>query len=166
MERYGIGDVVVYGSMGLCDIVDIKRDEVGGVEHEYYVLAEHFSRGTSLTYVPAQNESLASKIRPVMSYSAASELISKIPDVAPMEWMPDNRRRAEYFKSILEGGDKELMVAMIKVIIIMGKERERIGKKNFMTDLAALNKAKRLLISELSFATATPEGELEVSFDD
>ena len=165
MERYSIGDVVVYGSTGLCDVVDIKRDEVGGVEHEYYVLAEHFSRGTSLTYVPVENERLVSKIRPLMSYSAAAELISKIPCIEPMEWIPDNRRRAEHFKSVLDSGDKELMVAMIKVIIIMGRERERIGKKNFMTDLAALNKAKRLIISELSFATATPESELDVSFE-
>ena len=165
MNRYNIGDVVVYGSVGLCDVVDLKREEVGGVEYEYYVLAEHFSRGTSLTYVPTANERLVSNMRPLMAYSEAVALIESIPSIEPIEWMPDNRRRTEYFKAILDSGNKPLMVGMIKAIILMGKERERIGKKNFMTDENTLAKAKRLLLSELSVATATPECELEIDFN-
>lgn len=165
MQRYNIGDVVVYGSTGLCDVVDIKREEVGGTEYEYYVLTEHFSRGTSLTYVPVANERLVANIRPLMAYSDATRIIESIPDIEPIEWIPDNRRRADYFKSILDSGDKPLMIGMIKATILMGKERELIGKKNFMTDDNALVKAKRLLLSELAVATATPESELEIDFN-
>lgn len=165
MERYSIGDVVVYGSAGLCDIVDIKREDVGGTEYEYYVLTEHFSRGTSLTYVPTSNESLVRNIRPLMSYADAERLIASIPEIEPVEWIPDNRKRSEYFKGVLDSGDKYKMVGVIKAILAMSKEREKIGKKNFMTDENVLGKAKRLLYTELSVATATPERELDITFE-
>ena len=151
-----IGERVVYGANGVMEIFDIREESVGDVSRSYYVLSSVFSRSDSLTFVPTDNERLVSAMRPLLTRDEAMELISRLDNLPDVEWVESNRARAEYFKRIMESGDRLQMFAMIAAIDESGKRREANGKKNFLTDETARQKAERLLHSELALVLDLP----------
>lgn len=156
-----IGDKIIYGASGVMTIVDIREESVGDVSRSYYVLIPTNGRSTSLTFVPADNEKLLSSMYPLLTKDEARELIRKSREVEPIGWINENRARGEFFKRVMESGDRLQMYAMIRAIDESAKRREAIGKKNFLTDETARHKAIRLLYSEFAIVFDIPEEEVE-----
>ena len=152
IKNFKVGDKVVYGVGGISEIVDFTRERVGDVEKEYYVLSELGSSADSRTFVPACSERLTSLMRPIISMAEAEALLLKINEIPPLFWEKDSRKRAELFRTVLEEGNHERIVAMVKAIRINGEERAKEGKKNYLADENALRKAEYMLVSELSMA--------------
>ena len=146
-----IGEKIVYGSHGVMEIIDIKEELVGDVSRKYYVLRELDSVYLSQTYVPVDNEKLVCAMRPLLTKAEIMEIISKISTLPEVEWQRDNRLRSEKFRSIIESGDREGMLALIKTVYENGKRRNEAGKKNYLTDESFMHKAEKLVFSE--FAT-------------
>ena len=57
---YSIGEVVLYGSNGVCEITEITTKKIGKDSIEYYVLKPVCSDSSTL-FVPTQNEMLVSR---------------------------------------------------------------------------------------------------------
>ena len=103
-QTYEKGSYVVYGTDGICVIDDVtEMSFMAGVEKSrYYVLKpEHSS--DSKVYVPAGNEKLMSKLRPLLTKQEIDMLLTGIRDKA-IEWEPDRRLRTEFFHGILAKG--------------------------------------------------------------
>lgn len=157
---FSIGDKVVYGTGGVMEVVDIKKEEVLGTVQEYYVL---WTPGTSAdykTYVPVANKKLVSSMRPLISREEAMRLIREVDALPEMKWQKDSRSRTEAFRQVVESGDHEKMISMIKAIYKAGKQRSEEGKKNYLSDDNAMHKAERLLYSEFSAVLDIPVGEV------
>ena len=157
---YSIGDNVLYGANGVMTVVDIRDELVGTVPHRYYVLRAYGSRAESLIYVPVANEKLVAAMRPLLTADEAKSLMAADTDLPSIEWVKDNRARAERFKGIIESGDRAAMLSMIRAIHASGLERERAGKKNYLTDENAKQKAERILSTELSIVLGICEDEI------
>ena len=157
---HSIGDKVMYGAAGVMTIVDIREESFGDVSRSYYVLKSVPARTDSLTFVPVDNERLVSAMYPLLSADELISLLRSASDIAPVDWVPENRARQEYFKKIMESGDRTRMVAMINAIDERGRQRELEGKKNFLSDEGARHKAERLLYSELSVVSGVPEEDI------
>ncbi len=155
-----IGDKVVYASYGVMEIVDIRDEIVMDGSHRYYILEAPSSRSGSQTFVPVENETLVSKMRPLLSKESVLEIISEIDSVIPADWTNDNRARSEKFKAIIESGDHIKMIAMIKLIENTGKQREEEGKKNYLVDEDAKAKAQRLIYSEFAAVLGIDEADV------
>ena len=152
-----IGEKILYGASGVMTIVDIREESFGGVSRSYYVLRSAVRHSDSLTYVPTDNEKLVTAMRPLLTEEEIKSLIRSAKDVAPIDWVPENRARSEYFKKIMESGDREKMIAMIVAIDENAKRREAEGKKNFLSDENAKQKAEKLLHTEISVVFGIPE---------
>ena len=152
-----IGEKILYGTSGVMTIVDIREESFGGVSRSYYVLRSAVRHSDSLTYVPTDNEKLVTAMRPLLTEEEIKSLIRSAKDVAPIDWVPENRARSEYFKKIMESGDREKMIAMIVAIDENAKRREAEGKKNFLSDENARQKAEKLLHTEISVVFGIPE---------
>ena len=63
---FKINDVVVYGSQGVCEIVDIEEKKIDGASKFYFVLKPKADRGATF-YVPTWNEKAWGKMRKVMT---------------------------------------------------------------------------------------------------
>ena len=155
-----IGDRVVYGASGIMTVVDIREERIADVSRAYYVLRPTLLRSESLTFVPADNERLVSLMRPLMPADELLSLLRSADEVQPLEWIEASRQRQEFFKRIMESGDRRQIVAMINAIDESGRRREAEGKKNFLTDETARHKAQRLLYSELAAALNIPEEDV------
>ncbi len=155
-----IGDKVVYSSYGVMEIVDIREESVLNSLQRYYILETPGSRALSQTFIPVDNEKLTSKMRPLLSEERVLEIIHSIDSIPEAEWISDNRARSESFKSVVESGDHVKMIAMIKLVSKTGRRREEEGKKNYLADENAMQKAQKLLYSEFSTVLGIPESEI------
>ncbi len=154
-----IGDKILYGAAGVMTILDIREESVGDISRSYYVMGSATRRSDSLTYVPADNEALVSSMRPLLTESEIIKAIKDSQNDGLIDWVPENRARSEYFKKIMESGDRARMLAMIRAIDQNGLKRIAEGKKNFLSDENAKQKAEKLLFSEFSIVLGIPEEE-------
>ena len=157
---FKIGERLIYGTLGVMELIDICRMESLGEEREYYVLREWGAKSSSLTYVPTDNRELVGTMRPLLSREEILELIDSARLLPECAWAKDSRLRSERFKKIIAGGDRTELIKMIKTIYEAQREREREGKKVYLSDENAMHKAERLLYSEFSAVLGIPEREI------
>ena len=157
---YSIGEKIIYGSLGVMEIVDISDQTVGDLTKKYYVLKEHDSSSSSLTYVPLDNESLTAQMKPLLTTDEILEVINRAKDEPDIEWIDDNRARSELYKKIISSFDRVKMLAMINSIYRAAKKREEEGKKNYISDENLMKRAEKLIYSEFSIVLGIPESEI------
>lgn len=156
-----IGDKIIYGAVGVMTIVDIREETIGDISRSYYVLKATLTNSDSLTFVPADNERLVAFMHPLLSKDELAELIRRADKVEPLLWIEGNRQRTEYFKRVMESGDRLSIYAMIRAIDESEQRRISEGKKNFISDEAARQKARKLLNSEISVVFDIPEDDVD-----
>ena len=157
---YGIGDKVVYGAFGVMEIVDITEQTIGDTPRKYYVMKEYSSQSPSLTYVPLDNEALVGQMQPLLSKDEIPAVIRKAKQMAPLEWIEDNRARSESYKKILSSADRATLLAMIETVYRTGLRREEEGKKNYIADENIMKKAQKIISEEFSIVLGIPENEV------
>ena len=157
---YRIGDKVVYGALGVMEIIEITDQTVGDVTRKYYVMKEYSSNSPSLTYVPLDNETLTSQMKPLLTKDEIVEVIRKAKNSPPLEWIEDNRARSEAYKKILSTADRALMLSMIDSVYKTGIRREEEGKKNYIADENSMRRAEKLINTEFALVLGIPESDV------
>lgn len=162
---YGIGDKVVYSAQGVMEIVDITDQEFGDVTRRYYVMKEYASASPSLTYVPFDNETLVGQMKPLLTKEEIVEVVRAAKNSEPLEWIEENRARAEAYKRILASADRGMILSMIRSVYLTGKRREAEGKKNYIADENIMKKAEKQISVEFSLVLGISEGEMRAFID-
>ena len=157
---YRIGDKVVYGALGVMEIIEITDQTVGDVTRKYYVMKEYSSNSPSLTYVPLDNEALTSQMKPLLTKEEIIEVVRKAKNSPPLEWIEDNRARSEAYKKILSTADRALMLSMIDSVYKTGLRREEEGKKNYIADENSMRRAQKLINTEFALVLGIPESDV------
>ncbi len=155
-----IGDKVVYSSYGVMEIVDIREEIVLDNSQKYYILEAPDTQPGSQTFIPVNNDKLVSKMRSLLTKDEVYEMVRSIDSIPTADWIADNRARSEWFKSIIEEGDRIKMISMIKLITKTAERRAEEGKKNYLADENAMHKAQKLLYSEIASVMGISEDEV------
>ena len=157
-----VGEKIMYGATGLMRIVDIREETVLDEARKYYVLEELGARSASKTFVPVDNKKLVSSMRPLLTKEEIEELLTKIKEkrLSGVEWHNDNRMRSEQFKRIIESGDREAIISIIRSVYENGVKRQQEGKKNFLTDENLMRKAERLISVEFAEVLGISEDDV------
>ena len=95
---YSIGEIVLYGSNGVCEITEITTKKIGKNSIEYYVLKPVCSDSSTL-FVPTQNEMLVSRMRVVLSSDEIKDILSQKTDNEI--WIDNKAERCEKIKEIM-----------------------------------------------------------------
>lgn len=157
---YAIGERLLYGTLGVVEIVDIVEQVVGDETKKYYVLKEYVSPNSSLTYLPLDNEQLLANLKPLLTREEIESVIKDAKNSPPLEWIDDNRARADYYKKVLASLDRTKMMVMIDTVIETGKKREKQGKKNFIADENSMRRAEKLLATEFALVLGISEADV------
>lgn len=145
------GDCVVYKNNGVCVIDDIRYEQFGKLERqEFYVLHLFYDNG-AVVYVPISKEQEEQKMRAPITKEQAELAISQIPDISD-EWTHDDKLRAGKFHGILENGNVEELLRVIKSIYKRSGELTEMGRKLRSSDEIILKKAQTNLYGELAYA--------------
>lgn len=159
---YEIGSKVVYGEIGVCEILELveKEEQEFGAEEknakQFYVLKPIFENGKIM--VPANNPNIM--LRPVISVTEAEKLIDGIPQMK-IEPHEDGsvHKMVTYYKEIIHCQDCEKLLMLI-VSIYLKCERLKNIKKIGQTDKKYMVKAENLLFGELSVALDADKTEI------
>ncbi len=152
---FNIGDCVVYGLNGVCTIEDIREELFAGEKGTYYILKQKSSTPSTI-FLPTNKAYLVERMRKLMSRDEAESFISALGEITPVAWIEENRRRSEKFKSILDKADKAELASMIKAIYEKRQKQRENGKKLFVADENAFQKAEYILHSELACVLGIP----------
>lgn len=156
---FDIGDYIVYGHNGICQVVDITHPDVSGADNDrlYYVLIPEKTRDSKL-FCPADNDRIV--IRKVISAEEANAIIEESKTIEPL-WIESDRMRDDSYKNVMKNCDLRQCVQVIKALLIRKKQREDSGKKITATDERYLKMAEEGLYSELAIATGQDREEIK-----
>lgn len=158
---FQIGQVVSYGTTGICTIEDIRQEALtraGVKKQEYYVLRP-LATPTCITYVPTGNEKLTSRMRSIMTGAQIDDMIDGVRGQS-LPWIEDARHRAEAFQQVVSGGITGELLKLIACLYLEKKNRAQGGKKFCATDEKLLASAERMVSEEFAYALQIPENQV------
>lgn len=155
---FAIGDTVVYGAEGVCNIAELQMIKAGGKKANYYVLRP-INRPTSTIFVPTDNELLISKMRNVLEREQIDELLIRIKEEA-FEWIEDSAERKARFLEIISSGNRGDTVKMIRALYHKREELRGTGKRLRSSDEQLLHDAEKLVCDEFAYSLQIPKNDV------
>lgn len=155
---FKIGDRVVYGIHGVCQICGLEERTVDRKAVQYYVL-QPTDQAASKYYVPSQNPAALSKLRPLMHKVELQQLLHS-QEVLQDRWIPDEGKRKLAYRELISSGDRVALLSMINTLHRHRKQCFEQGRKFHLCDENFLRDAQRILSAELSAVLEIPVSEV------
>ena len=131
------GDIVSYGTNGVCEITEQKRVRLAGQPCDQ-----------SMTIcVPCTSQVLLDRMRPLPT---KEELLAMLHEPAPAH-EADADARKEQYRQALQSGDRHRLLRMVRDIHAQHQARKAQGKGLSAFDDRALHEAQNLLHSEFAY---------------
>jgi CarD family transcriptional regulator len=151
-----IGQKVAYPSQGVCKVEQIEQRMVGSASMKFYSL--RVLNDNSTIFVPLENADSVG-IRPVISAIQCKKLIAELSaDFEPIS--NDWKTRSKCYAEQLQSGDVFMAADVLKKLTFLARE-----KKLSFREQNLLEKAKFLIISEVSNAEKADEDELRAEIE-
>jgi len=147
--KFGVNDIVVYGTTGVCRVDRVDDVKLGRETKQYYALVP-VAQGSSTVFVPTDNEVLLSRVRKVLTKSEIQKIIANLPTDAEL-WSANPGERIKLYAEVLKSGDRGQILLAVRTLIVRRRTLSAAGKKLHMTDERALRDAQRLLVDEFSY---------------
>lgn len=146
---FDIGDLVVFGSDGVCQVEAVGPLDIDGVSKEklYYTLIPVGKVGNGRIFAPVEGKRVV--VRRVVSPDEANCLIEEMANIGRLD-ITDEKKREERYKQVIQHCDLREIVQLIKEIYNRKQMRDAIGKKLTAVDERYFNIAENCLYSELS----------------
>lgn len=155
---FEIGDFIVYGNNGICEVKDITTISMKDAPKDrlYYLLSP-LHRKESKIFTPVDNGKTV--MRAVLTKEEADALIDDIPDIEEL-WVSNDKLREEKYKETMRSCECRNWIKIIKTLYLRKQERIAQGKKTTAMDDRYLRMAEDNLYSELAFALGIPRDEM------
>lgn len=144
------GMFIVYGTRGVCEIVDITHADMEGLPGDrwYYYLHPCYEKECKIL-TPVDGNKTA--MREILTKEEAQLLIEDILTIEEM-WVEDSKQREAQYKEALRGGDCRRLIGIIKTLYLQKQYRMAQGKKTLSLDEKYLKMAEDNLYAELSIS--------------
>lgn len=152
------GDKVLYGSHGICEILDVETRRIDRKNIEYFILQPMDQPGAKF-YIPTQNELALSKLRPILTADEIRTLLSE--HISQQDiWIDDESQRKLRYKELISNGDRAALIRMIHALHIHRQLQQSAGRKFHLCDENFLRDAEKLLSAEFSIVLNIPRDEV------
>lgn len=147
---YQVSDTVLYGTDGVCKIVEIvtkhfTQDATG----LYYVLKPVYHESATI-FIPVGNQTLTDKMRPVLTRDEVLQIIHSMPELDAL-WIADDAKRQKTYEKILRSGDRMQIIRMIKALYSHEKYQQEHGRKFHTADQKIMKEAESMLYEEFAY---------------
>lgn len=140
-------DYVVYGSTGVCQVVNIEKGQNDdNSEIEYYVLCPVYSDNITIR-VPVNNTSIL--MRAICSKDDVYSLIKMMPEIETV-WIDNDKQRTSDYKAAIKTGRTDEWIKIIKTLNLEREARTSSGRRLRKTDEDILNTAEKYLNEEFA----------------
>ena len=154
-----IGECVIYGSHGLCQVREILVPSFleRGKEKQYYMMISAVDAG-SVLYVPV--EGAEDKVREVIGADYAEDLIDDIEEVEEIE-LPEGKKAEPAILEVIKRNAVDEMMGLVKSLRRIKATREAEGKRFSTLNEKYLNMAEKLLYTELAYSLETEKDNIK-----
>lgn len=154
---FKVNDYVVYGATGVCQIIDIRKEEyTSNNEAEYYVLQPVYNNNLTIK-TPVNNPNPF--MRPIITKDDILSLIEMMPEIEPV--LIDNwKQRSDQFKAALKTGKVEEWIKIIRTLYLEKKAKSAANKNLTKTDEGIMNDAEKQLNEEFAISLNIPPDEV------
>ena len=162
---YQVGDLILYGSTGVCRVSEIVAKKFSRTDPEklFYVLCPLYSAGTITT--PVENSKVFT--RPVISRDEALRLIDTIPQIHAESYNNSNLQQLEnHYRTELESHDCLDLLKLTMSTYRKKQEREEAKLKFGAVDRRYMERAENLLFGELAVALDIDRGNVQHFIED
>lgn len=149
MQKYKIGDYVMYGMSGACMVDKIGTLDFASPDKIYYTLKPVYDDRDTI-YVSVDKED--DIVRKVIGKKRAKEVIDLIDVIAKEEILIER----EAWSQILKEAEHERVISMILQLRRIRNENKKNHKSLNIADAKLLTYAERILSTELSVAMGIP----------
>lgn len=154
------GDLVVYGTTGVCRVEEITRPNSTGPDRDrqFYLLKPLQQDG--IIYTPVDNQKVP--IRAVISREAAEELIDLIPSIRAEAYHgPTLQALSQHYQSAVRTHDCRDLLELMMSIYAKRQQAEAQKRRLGMVDERFMKQAERMLYGEFSVALGIPFEEVQ-----
>ena len=155
---FEVGSTVLYGSDGVCTILDIAHKEVGGVSGDYYVLEPVYQK-KSTVFVPLANQRLVARMRDILSADELHRLIKEAPSGTAL-WIKEESERKITYKEIISRGDCAELMQLVRGLYRHRDEQETRGKRLHASDDRFLKTAEKMIKDEFAVVLGIDPGQV------
>ena len=147
---FSVGELIVYGSMGVCRVEAVElRNVPGGGQGQFYVLQPVYQKCAVST--PVDNDKIV--MRPIISREEADRLIDTIPNVhAEAYHNKVLRQLTEYYESIIKLYDCAKLIELLASIYDKKRICAQMKKKFGALDERYMKRAEDMLFGEFAAA--------------
>ena len=155
---YQTGELVVYGTTGVCRVEGFgSPDPMDRSGKQYYLLKPLYQDG--IIYTPVEGGKVP--MRPVMSAEEARALAAEVPRIQPEE----HRARTiqlltQHYQTILQSGSNRELLELTMSIYAKRCQAEQHNRRLGLVDERYGRHAERLLFGELAAALGLPYDEV------
>ena len=155
---YNVGDLIMYGTTGVCKIDSISEKSFGPDEDRlYYVLDPLYQSGT--IFAPVDNEKVF--MRPVMSSEEALALIDNMPSVEAEVFKSSSiQQLSKHYQSVIGTHDNEELIRLTKSIHMKKEEAMKMNRHLGQIDKKFMKRAEDLLFGEIAAVLQIPREEV------
>ena len=146
---FAVGDVVMYGTQGVCKIHEVCTKKFGKTESEYFLLRPYFDP-KSVIYVPTDQDNLLSQMREVLTRNEVNDLIAEISS-GKIEWIDNDNERQDVCNEIIRSGDRVALMRLIQMLYDRNEELKGQKKHFHIADERNLKRAEKLLHEEFAY---------------
>ena len=144
-----VGDIVVYGTNGVCRFNGIVQKKTALGVLEYYEL-EGVRDNTNKMYLPSSFP-IESRVRHTMSYDEAVQLIKTVHQEKIISLQTDDERKVT-FSNMLKENDCAQTVRVVRSLVALQNERRKNGTKLHSADERLLRLARKMADDELAYS--------------
>ena len=156
---YQIGELVQYGSSGICKIEGIVQGVMGLEQDKEYYLMIPVNSHDGKIYTPVDNTKV--KMRRILSAKEVKKLMASAPEME--EFSIDNEKQCEgIYKEALYSVDCNLWLRLLKTLTVRKAARTAQGKKCTATDERYLKNVTDRLYDEFSIVLGEEEARRDI----
>ena len=146
---YSVGNRIVYGNSGVCEVRDIIPAPFGKPDDGrlFYVLAPIYDTSNMMIYTPVDCDTVV--IRELISADEAKALLDSIPRIEPLN-IPVEKLRRETYREAVQKTDLYEYVSVIKTVEIRRSEFKKSRRRLPDMDSDAEHTARNCLYGEVA----------------
>lgn len=141
------GELVVYGSHGVCRVAGKEKQLVNRKRTEYFIL-HPLSNMESRFMVPADNPTALAKLKPVLPREEMEQLLNS-EQVRADVWIGEENRRKQEYRGLINSGDRLAVLQMVHAIYRYRDTQLAVGRRLHLCDENFLRDAEKLMASEI-----------------
>lgn len=155
---FSIGDRVVYGSMGVCTIIDRCMPDMPGATKECYVLVPEYVANSKI-YAPVDGTTV--NMRPLLSRRQVHALIDKIPDMDMLEPVKERQLQKENYRAVIQSADSTQLAQLLKTLHVRRKQGMEEKRSVPVQEKEHYDTVRRLLFGEIATTMEIQLDEVE-----